>query len=67
MNDWGQAVRAPIAIEANTVGWEARLEGGQTQPTVVAVMGATGRGSLAAGGAFKTLQRREERLARDLV
>lgn len=67
MNGGGQAVRAPVAMEAGAVGWEARLGGGQTQPTVVAVMGATGGGSLAAGGAFKTLRRGGERLARDLA
>lgn len=65
-NGRGQAVGAPVALEAGTVGWEARLGGGQTQPTVVAVMGATGGGSLAAGGPFKTLQRGGERV-RDLV
>lgn len=52
---WGQAVRAPIAIEAGTAGWEARLGGGQTQATVVAVMGAAGGDFVAAGEAFKTL------------
>lgn len=52
---WGQAVRAPVAIEAGTVGWEARLGGGQTQATMVAVMEAAGGGSVAAGGALKTL------------
>lgn len=52
---WGQAVRAPIAIEAGTAGWEARLGSRQTQATMVAVIDATGRGSLAASGAFKTL------------
>lgn len=67
MDGWGQTVGAPVAIEAGTAGWEASLGGGQTQPPVVAVMGATGGGSLAAGGAFKTLQRGEERLARGLV
>lgn len=67
LNGWGQAVRAPVAIEAGTAGWEAGLGGGQAQPTVVAVMGATGGGPLAAGGAFKTLQRGEERLARGFV
>lgn len=54
---WGQAVRAPIAIEAGTAGWEAGLGGGQTQATVVAVMGAAGGDFMAAGGAFKTLWR----------
>lgn len=51
----GQAVRAPVATEAGTVGWEARLGGGQTQATMVTVMEATGGGSVAAGGALKTL------------
>lgn len=55
---WGQAVRAPVAIEAGTVEWEARPGGGQTQATMVAVVEATGGGSVAAGGAFKTLWRR---------
>lgn len=64
---WGQAVRAPIAIEAGTAGWEARPQGGQTQTTVVAVMEAAGGGSVVAGGAFKTLWRGEEMLGRDLV
>lgn len=52
---WGQAVRAPVATEAGTAWWEAWLRGGQTQASMVAVMEATGRGSVAAGGAFKTL------------
>lgn len=56
MSRWGQAVRAPIAIEAGTVEWKARLGGGQTQATMVAVMGAAGGGSVAAGGTFKTLE-----------
>lgn len=51
----GQAVRAPVATEAGTAGWEARLGGGQTQATMVTVMEATGGGSVAAGGALKTL------------
>lgn len=66
MSRWGQAVRAPIAIEAGTVEWKARLGGGQTQATMVAVMGAAGGGSVAAGGTFKTLQR-GERLGKDHV
>lgn len=52
---WVQAVRAPVAIEAGAAGWEARFRGGQTQATMVAVMEATGGGSVAAGGALKTL------------
>lgn len=64
---WGQAVRAPIAIEAGTAGWEARLGSRQTQATMVAVIDATGRGSLAASGAFKTLWRGGEMSGKDLV
>ena len=56
---WVQAVRAPVAIEAGAAGWEARFRGGQTQATMVAVMEATGGGSVAAGGALKTLWRGE--------
>lgn len=52
---WGQAVRTPVAIEAGTAGWKARLGGGQAQATMVAVMETTGGGYVAAGGAFKTL------------
>lgn len=51
---WGQAVRASVAIEAGTARWKARLGGGQTQATVVAVMEAAGGNSVAAGGSFKT-------------
>lgn len=63
---WGQAVRAPITTEAGTAGQESRLGGGQTEATVVAVMKAAGGGSLATGGAFKTLWRGEI-LVKDLV
>lgn len=52
-----QAVRVPIAIEAGTEGWQAWFRGGQAQASMVAVMGATGSGSVAAGGAFETLWR----------
>lgn len=54
-NRWGQAVKALIAIEASTAGLETWLGRRQAEATIVAVMGATGRGSLVAGGAFKTL------------
>lgn len=63
---WGQAVRASVAIEAGTARWKARLGGGQTQATVVAVMEAAGGNSVAAGGSFKTLQK-GEKLWKDLV
>ena len=63
---WGQTVRAPVAIEAGTAGWEARLGGGQTQATVVAVVVATGGGSVVTGGAVKTLWRGERCWGRPL-
>lgn len=66
-NGWGQAVRAFIAIEASTAWLETRLGRRQAEATMVAVMGATGRGSLVAGGAFKTLQRRRERLGENFI
>lgn len=48
------------------MGWGARPGGGQAQAAVVAVVEATGGGSVAAGGAFKTLQR-EKMLGKDLA
>lgn len=64
---WGQAVRALIAIEASTAWLETRLGRRQAEATMVTVMEATGRGSLVAAGAFKTLQRRGERLGKNFI
>lgn len=63
---WGQAVRVPKTVEAGTAGWEGGLRGGQTQAPVVAVVEATVRSSVAAGGAFETLGWGGERLGKDL-
>lgn len=67
LGGWGgQAIRVPEAIEAGTAGWEGGLRGGQTQASVVAMVEAAGRSSVAAGGAFKTLQWGGQMLGKDL-
>lgn len=68
MRSWRcQTVRTPKATEAGTEGRGARLGGGQTEASMVAMMDAAGKGFVAAGGAFKTLWQREERSKSNLA